>query len=229
MHRNRSARLLTRAILAGVAIAAVSMSAPAYASGNVLPPTAQPHGTSLTDMAHAFAPFTFSGNDPDLLPNTPFQALYGDPSTITYSPDGPDGSGLLESGSNTFTVRPGTSFYVPVFNVDDSPPPIGTFPTTNAQAQHYLFDPNQLGGQDFQVVIDGTTTPLGPEYVAGPVTTAPLADGATHTVTLGAFLPALTPGTHTVSISGGIFGALVPPLGFSFLRIAFTYNVTVAH
>jgi hypothetical protein len=230
MNCSRNARLARIARRAAamtiVAVVVALMSWPAYANTNVLPPGAQPHGTSRTQMAQALAPFTFSGNDSALLPETPFQVLYGDPATIAFTPDG---SGVVESGSNAFTVQPGMSFFVPVFNVDDSPPVIGTFPTTTAGAQRYLFDPAQLGGRDFQIVIDGTTTPLGPSYVAGPVTTAPLPDGGgTHAITLGAFLSPLTPGTHTVTIGGGIFGALVPTIGVDFLRISFTYQITVA-
>jgi len=223
----RIARIARRAVaIIIVAVIVVVMSSSAYAIGNVLPPGAQPHGTSRAQIAQALAPFTFSGNDSSFLPETPFQVLYGDPSTIAFTPDG---SGLVESGSNTFTVQAGMSFFVPVFNVDDSPPVLGTFPTTAAGAQQYLFDPAQLGGRDFQIVVDGTTTPLGPSYVAGPVSTPPLPDGGgTHAITLGAFLSPLTPGTHTVTISGGIFGALVPIIGVDFLRITFTYQLTVA-
>ena len=50
--------------------------------------------------------------------------------------------------------------------------------------------------------------PVGSEYVAGPVTTAPRPDGkGTHMITLGAFMEPLMPGKHIVSISGGVFGA----------------------
>jgi hypothetical protein len=227
MRGNRSIRSVIRAVVVtAAAIMIVSAASTAYADGNVMPAPAQPHGTSRAEIAQALAPFTFSGNNPALLPLTPFQVLYGDASTIETNPDG---SGFVETGSNAFSVRPGRSFFVPVFNADDSPPVLGTFPTDNAQAQQYLFDPAQLGGQDFQVVVDGVTTTLGPNYVAGPVTTPPLPDGGgTHAITLGAFLTPLTPGTHTVTISGGIFGALVSAdLGISFFRIAFTYSVTV--
>lgn len=54
-------------------------SAPVYAvGGNVLPPTAQPHGYSLEKMAVALANFTASGNDLTYYPKTPFQILYAD-------------------------------------------------------------------------------------------------------------------------------------------------------
>lgn len=227
MRRDRRCRLGLRAALVVVmAAAVVSVSAPAYASGNVLPAAAQPNGVSRADMAQALAVFTISGNDSAFLPQTPSQVLYGDPSTVAFIPDG---SGLVETGTNAFTVHPGTLFFVPVFNVDDSPPVIGTFPTTNAEAQEYFFDPAGLGGRDFNVVVDGTTTSLGANYVAGPVTTPPLPDGGgTHIVTLGAFLSPMTPGTHTVTISGGIFGAaLMPVYGISFLREEFTYQINV--
>ena len=146
------------ALVVVMAAVVVSVSAPAYASGNVLPAAAQPNGVSRADMAQALAVFTISGNDSAFLPQTPSQVLYGDPSTVAFTPDG---SGLVETGTNAFTVHPGTLFFVPVFNVDDSPPVIGTFPTTNAEAQEYFFDPAGLGGRDFNVVVDGTTTCFG--------------------------------------------------------------------
>ena len=231
MRRMRNLRRGARSLVFGLIIIAVaSMSATAGAgtgaAGGVMPPAAQPHGVSRTDMTEALALFSISGNDPALLPDTPAQVLYADPATISFTPDG---TGLLQTGSNAFTVRAGTSFFVPVFNVDDSPPVIGDFPTTNAEAQNYFFDPAQLGGQDFQIVIDGVTTPLGAGYVAGPVTTPPLPDGGgTHIVTLGAFLHPMAPGIHTVTISGGVFGAaLLPAIGISFLRESFTYQIDV--
>ena len=165
MRRMRNPRRGVRSLVFGliiVAVASVSATAGAGtgAGGGVMPPAAQPHGVSRADMTEALALFSISGNDPALLPDTPAQVLYADPATISFTPDG---TGLLQTGSNAFTVRPGTSFFVPVFNVDDSPPVIGDFPTTNAEAQNYFFDPAQLGGQDFQIVIDGATTPLGAE------------------------------------------------------------------
>jgi hypothetical protein len=74
------------------------------------------------------------------------------------------------------------------------------------------------------ITVDNTTTTLGPDYVAGPVT-APLVDGSgTHMIILAAFLHPLSPGTHTVTIGGVVDGpyltaSAVP--GFTF-AISFT-------
>src|SRR5262245_24964714 len=120
-------------------------------------------------------------------------------------------------------------FYLPLQSVDDSPPVLGTFPTTSAQAQAYFFGPSQYGGHDFVAVVDGVSTPIGPAYLAGPVTTPPLLDGGgTHILTLGAFVQPLSPGTHTVRISGELSGAaLAPTYGITFLRDDFTYTIHV--
>src|SRR3954453_863700 len=75
-------------------------AAPARAGGNVLPPSATPHGWSLDDMAQAVADFSISGNDLSFYPDTPFQILFRRP-------------------GNTFTVKPGTYFYLKFFFIDD--------------------------------------------------------------------------------------------------------------
>jgi hypothetical protein len=143
-------------------------------------------------MSRLTALFTTSGNNPAYLPNTPFQILY-----------------VKSSQPSLFKVEAGTMFYVPLWNADDSPPVAGVFPTTPIQAKWYFFDPAQLGAS-FRILIDSNTTELGPQYVAGPVTTPPLLDGGgTHFVTIGAFLYPLSPGTHTVRIQGGLYGKLI--------------------
>lgn len=187
--------LLGRTLAVAILVGSFALASPATATRNpVLPPSAKPHGYSLTRMAAAVAVFSSSGNQAAYYPKTPFQILY------------------KNNAGNTFVVKRGTRFYVPLFNVDDSPPVFGTFPTTAAQARKYFFDPAQIGGQGFQIVVDGVATPLDASYLAGPVTSAPLLDGGgTHTITIGAFLRALRPGVHTVTISGGLFGALVDP------------------
>jgi len=224
-----SARLFVRLVVVGaLALSGALLVTPAQAEGGgvVLPANATPHGLSRSDLTKELALFSTSGNNAAFFPDTPFQVLYGDPATIAFTPEG---SGFVESGSNTFAVRPGTVSFVPVFNVDDSPPVIGSFPNTNDQAKQYFLDPSQVGGRDFTVTVDGATTPLGAAYVAGPVTTPPLLDGGgTHMITLGAFLAPLPPGRHTISIGGGVFGAaLQPAVGISFLRQSFTYTVDV--
>ena len=203
-------RTVTRVLTLIVTSAALSLVAASSAlAGAVLPATAKPHGWSLTRMADAIALFSTSGNNTAYYPKTPFQILYA-------------------GGSNTFTVRPGTSFFVPLFFVDDSPPVLGTWPTTHQEAVTYFFDSAQIGAQALEITVDGQTTPIGSAYLAGPVTTAPLLDGGgTHFIEPGAFLHPLTPGTHTVFISGGLFGDLVTAaLGGPFTE-AVTYTVTV--
>jgi hypothetical protein len=178
-------------------------------------------------MAGALAQFTASVNQPDLYPDTPFQILYVDPATANGVPtiDG----GVADSGSNMFPhVRPGTPYFVPIINPDDSPPVLGTFPTSHEDAIPYVFGHDTYGAS-FQIIIDGRIMPIGSEYVAGPVTTAPLPDGGgTHMITLGAFVRPLTPGDHTVSITGGVFGdGLLTTYGIKYLTEDFTYKVHV--
>jgi hypothetical protein len=214
-------------VLAGAFMASPAWSdAAAHGGGNVLPSTAQPFGWSLSRMTGALAFFTISGNDPAYYPDTPFQVLYLAQGTGTS--EMVDG-GLHITGSSTFTVRPNTSFFVPVFSVDDSPPVIGTWPTTHEQAVAYFFDPAQVGAKGLEITVDGRTSPLGAAYLAGPVTTAPLPDGGgTHILTVGAFLSPLSPGQHTVSISGGVFGAeIFPATGLAFVDEDISYTVTV--
>ena len=98
------------------------------------------------------------------------------------------------------------------------------YPSDETGAVHYFFDPSQLGARDYEIVVDGVTAPVGPDHLAGPVTT-PLPDGGTHIITLGVFLIPLTPGTHTVTIRGGLVGqAIAPAIGFAFLAGEFTYT-----
>lgn len=223
LRRSRFAYLIGVALLCVLIVTA--QTAGAAGGGAVLAGNARPHGYTLSQMAALTAPFTFSGNDPSLLPATPFQVLYIDPST---SGGFPDGCGFVSTGTNTITVAPGKSFYVPLINIDDAPPVIGTFPTTAAAAQSYFFDASQLGGRDFQIDLDGHTTALGGSYLSGPVETPPLADGGTHVVTLGAFMAPMTPGTHTVTLTGGLFGAaIMPALGVCSFGIDYTYTVNV--
>ncbi len=233
-------------LLAGWALAPEGRAA---AAGNgtgrgVLPASANPQGYSLADMSRLTALFTTSGNDPHYYPDTPFQVLYADPSKVTTSPDCTTFAPLCgftateKKGtrfSNTFTVKAGTMFYVPVFNADDSPPVVGVFPTTRTEARNYVFDRAQLGGKDFAIQIDSKTVRLGRRYVAGPVTTPPLLDvqpptpGGTHYLTIGAFLYPLTPGVHTIRIQGGWFGKqFKATYGTDFLWENLSYRVRVA-
>jgi hypothetical protein len=191
------------------------------AGGHVLPPRARPHGYSLADMTRLSGAFTTSGNtDSTLKPDTPLQILYGDPETVDIQhPSG----GLSITGSNTFNVEPGTQFFVPIQSATDGPPVAGVYPSDETGAVHYFFDPSQLGARGYEIVVDGVTTPVGAGHLAGPVTT-PLPDGGTHIITLGVFLSPMTPGSHTVTIRGGLFGQA---LGGAFLAEEFTYTVIV--
>jgi|SRR5271166_1479200 len=202
--------------------------------GNILPPGARPHGYSLDDMARLLGQFTTSGNKMKYYPATPFQILYSMPPT----PGGPPptsipcqngGSGVLDSGSNTFKVTPGTEFFVPLFGVDDSPPVLGTFPKDDEGAIPYFFGSNQYGGRDFGITVDCRTTWIGPGFLAGPVQTPPLLDGGgTHFIQLGAFLTPLSLGLHTITVQGQIDGAgVLPTYGISCLQEIFTYFVEV--
>jgi hypothetical protein len=218
-------RMLVLAAAAAVLCSAMESSALATSSP-VLPPNARPLGWSLERMTGALAVFTASGNDPANYPDTPFQILYV---TDFADPEPVAGGGLRLSGSSTFTVRPGTKFFVPMANADDSPPFPAPYPESQAQAEPYFFGPAQYGARGWQITVDGQSTPIGAEYLAGPVTTPPLPDGGgTHMITLGAFLHPLTPGTHTVTVSGGLFGsALLGTYGFAFFVSEFTYTVIV--
>jgi hypothetical protein len=193
--------------------------------GDVLPATAHAHGYTLTDMASATALFITS-NDPSRYPNTPFQILYVDPNTLTFNLVN---GGLVVGASNQFTVKPGTPFYVPLAFVDDSPPILGTFPTTAQAAADYVFSHDQVGLGDLRIVVDGHATSLGAAYTAGPVQTPPLPDGGgSHIITVGAFLTPLSPGVHTVTISGVETGvAFQQAYGLAFEQFAATYTITV--
>jgi hypothetical protein len=197
--------------------------------GNVMPATAHSHGFSLEDMATKLAPFDASGNNMQYYPQTPFQVLFisNSSGTTVTCPD--QGSGLLFTGTNAFVVSSGTPFFVPLFSFDDSPPVIPVFPAQHSLAGNYVFDPLQVGGRDFEVIVDGSSTKIGPEYVAGPITSAtPLPDTATHLIQLGVFLTPMSVGTHVVTIKGQIAGAGVfPTIGQHCLQEDFDYLVKV--
>jgi hypothetical protein len=209
----------------GSLVCAVAAPVASAAPGQVLPATARPHGWSLTDMTKALASFTASGNT-EPLPVTPFQVLYVKPGDGSFDFDG---VGFVATGASSFDVRPGTTFFVPMQNADDSPPVVGAFPATEQGAVFYFFDQSQAGGRGFTIDVDGTTTAIGPSYLSGPVTVAPLPDGGgTHMITLGAFLSPLPPGTHHITIEGGLFGdEFQATYGVGYLRFHFEYTVTV--
>jgi hypothetical protein len=213
------------AVMLALAVSSVGSQSASAAGGHVLPSRARPHGYSLADLTRLSGAFT-AGNsqDLDLIPETPFQILYRDIATEGFQFSN---GGVLVTGSNVFTVKPGTQFFVPIQSATDGPPVAGVYPSDEKAAAHYFFDPSQLGARDYEIVVDGVTTPVGPDHLAGPVTT-PLPDGGTHIITLGVFLTPMTPGTHTVTISGGLFGqAIAPAIGLTFLAEKFTYTVKV--
>ena len=149
----------TLALSAMVLMCMVSSVAEAQnGGGTIMPPSATPKGFSLSNMAALNAPFVTSGNDLKYYPDAPFQTLY------VISP----------STTNTFHVRTGTMIYMPIFNADDSPPillgpPLGHFPTNHDEAVFYWSDKSQLGLSQ-TVTVDGRTTDIPTDYVAGPLT-----------------------------------------------------------
>ena len=201
-----STLISARWFAAVVFLSAVSVAAPPAMAGggNVLPATAKPRGYSLADLARATAAFNVSDRNPANVPDIPFQVLF----TPT------------DGNSNTFFVRPGTMFYVPLLYIDDSPPIVGDFPddlNNRAELEAYVFGPDQIGVDLLQIIVDGKVTDLGPEYVVG-VTTPPLPDGGgTHYIVPAAVLGPLSPGVHTVVIRNHVSGLAVGgPPGFGF-------------
>jgi hypothetical protein len=202
--------------LAALALLLGSAGQVAAGGGKVMPAMARPLGYTLADMAEELAFFDTTGNNLAFYPDTPFQILYADFSNPT--------------GANTFTVKTGTKFFVPLLSIDDSPPIIGAFPANAADAKKYIFGDTQIGADNVEIEVDGVVTSIGPEYVAGPVVTPALPDGGgTHFIQVGAFLSPLSKGTHTVTVRGTFDGdALVAFLG-SGISFEFTYTVIVVN
>jgi hypothetical protein len=210
-------------LILALAVSAIAVPA-AQAASDVMPPNAKPAGYSLERMAAEHALFVSSGNDPAYYPQTPFQVLFA--SSLDAAPEG---DGLVVSGQNTLEVQRSTRFYLPILQVNDSPPVIGTFPSAPGHAATaYFFGSSQVGAEPAVITIDGDTTTIGASYLAGPVKTPTLFDGGNHIMTLGAFLKPLKRGTHTIHASGSVSGdAFSQTFGLSFLRFEFTYTVTV--
>jgi hypothetical protein len=143
-------------------------------------------------------------------------------------PDGLPFQILNTAGDRSFIVKTGTFFYIPIAWVDDSPPVLGTFPSNASAAQPYFFAPQQLGGHDFSITIDGIVYSLDGSYLAGPVTTAPLPDGGgTHFLVIAAFMAPLDPGDHVVQLKGALDGTLVIDTYGAPYLIDITYMVKV--
>jgi len=199
----------------GVAAVALLLAGPAWAQaagGKVLPATATPSGYSLEDMALELAYFDTSGNDLDYYPDTPFQILYA-------------------SETNTFTVRTGTRFFVPIFTLDDSYPIIGDFPANADDAAEYVFGATQVGASDVEIQVDDVVTEIGREYVAGPVYAPGLLDPnghppGSHFIQVGAFLTPLSKGTHTVTVRYTLDGEALVEL-YGYVDVEFSYTVIV--
>lgn len=193
----------------------------AIEDGPVLPADACPHGFCLADVAATVSSFTMNGGDPAAVPGIPFQVLGADDVNVELV-----GGGLLGTGERSFTVPAGTLYFVPLFILHDLPPEVGVFPRDASAAADYFFDPLVNGSRDCEIVVDGRSTPIGEDYVTGP---APVTgDESHHTVTLSAFLGALSPGTHTVVVRGGVFGqASAAAYGLAFMQQEFTYTVQV--
>jgi len=176
--------------------------------GNVMPPQARPYGYSLTDMAKVIALLNTGQH-----PSTPFQFLDYDSNNVQWAEitcaNGQQG--VYSFAANSFLVRPGTYFYLPLLYVDDSPPVIEPFPSDRREAQEYLYSPEFFGYEKASITVDRRVTPITPDYVSGIVeqTNPPLLDGGTHMFEVAAFLTPLAPGKHVVMTYQELDGAAV--------------------
>ncbi len=178
----------------------------------ILPGTANPKGTSIDEMTAALGQFQDSGLDPSFLPSTRFQILF--PTD-------------LNTNTGTFTVKPGTFFFIPIFSFNDSPPVIGDFPTNSSQAPGYIFGAAQIGAHDAEIEVDGQITEIGPSHLSGLINTPNLPFGGSHTILLGAFHTPLPKGIHTVKIRATWDGiAFVAAVGSS-ISFEVVYTVIV--
>lgn len=163
--------------------------------GNVLPPTAQPRGYSLFQMAKATASFNTTDRSGSVvpIPRTPFRILY----TTASNP------------TNTFNVKTGDMLYIPVVYNDDSLPVIGHFPDVyNRWALlNYFYSQQEFGTVFTKIIVDGKETSLGSDYLVGVKFSQPLPDGALNYMTSAAFLTPFKKGRHTVEISSRATGA----------------------
>jgi len=203
-------------VFAGAMCATALAAAGAGNSGQVLPPSAEPHGYSIADMASAVANFSISGNDPAYYPQTPFQILYR--KSNVQDP----------TGANTFIVKPGTFIYAKFFFIDDSAPIIGDWPADPSGAADYIFGRDQIGANDLKIVVDGRVTSLDDaDYIGGPVATPNSPDGGQHMIQIGAFVSPLSKGIHHVTLSGTFDGeAFVNFVGIP-ITLTSTYTIIV--
>lgn len=200
MTGTKTSRRATSISMVGAILCLLMLATPALAGdgggGNVLPPTATPKGYSLTEAAAATAYFNAGPRTPDTLPaNFPFQILY-----------------IAENQPTTFTVKPGTMFYVPLAWSDDSAPILGDFPDINdpEAVSDYYFNPEQLGAEYLKIMVDGKITMLGPEYAVGAEAPG-LPTGGNNYTTAAAFLTPLSKGEHTVAFAFRFSGDALEP------------------
>lgn len=168
-----------------------------------MPSSAKPKGYSLTEAAQATAVFNTGPHD-GAPPKLPFYTL-----------------------TNDATVSPGTSLYVPIYYADDSGVVVPPFPEdiTDEEADADYLDGlvfDAFGVEAFIIVVDGNVTVLDDSYIHGTATD-PLQDGppdGTNYIVAATFLTPLTPGKHTIGISGVIVGQPV---------VFVSNSVTVSH
>jgi hypothetical protein len=193
-----------------VLLAMIALTVPSQAG--ILPAQSRPRGTSIDDMTLAIAKFQDTGNNLSFYPNTPFQILFVQD---------------FNTGTGTFTVRPGTFFFIPLFSFNDSPPIIGDFPTNSSQVREYIFGATQIGAEDIEIEVDGQVTDLGPSYLSSLINTPGLPNGGSHTILLGAFLTPLPKGTHTVKIRETFAGDVIVAFFGTTLFFEDVYTVIV--
>ncbi len=214
----------------------LGLAAPGTAAdgdGRVLSASATPYGISLAQMVKLTAAFQTSGRDLRYFPHTPLKILFVQNQDVKVIPVG---KGFEIVGQRSFSFSRGSVLWVPMSYGDDSPPVIGTFPTTHTQALHYWFDKSGLGASRAQIVIDGAARSLDHDYLTGPVTTDQLKDCGgdvacgRHLVVESAFLAGLPAGKHTIEVLLNLDGALLKTPeagGIPFLRTDLTYHVTI--
>ena len=165
--RTRGHSLLAVLAIALPLVVAVQVHAQGGGGGNVLPPGANSHGYSLDQMTKLMAFFDTSGNNPLYYPKTPFQILatpFGNPNNPTFTaitcPQPPGGTGTSLTGGNTFVVKSGTPFFVPIWQFDDSPPYISPFPAKASEAGDYVFAASPMASARGTRKSPWTGTPL---------------------------------------------------------------------